>query len=323
MKVSLLIVTIFCVIFLPYCLYTNAQGTGLAITPIIQDLRVNSGETQTFEIKVKHDFDTNADVEVITELEYAIPSPNKEGEAIPTKIKPDDRISPNIILENPDLIIKKGETAISRITVVTPASIKEDGFNYAIIYSLKSTEENKKINIKQRIASLLFLEVGDNTKNKQINIEKFDVPSLVDPFFDTIYIQPRLKFIGKSFFQPDGEIKLVSSGKTEWSTKLNPENKTLLAGTSRGFVVILNSVFSNGALSPRLSPFWFGQKEIIVSSSSFDTNSQKIYISESRKVYFVPYKLILIIILVVLAIFGVRTLYAKSRKQKTKATVKK
>jgi hypothetical protein len=319
------------IIFIPNLnLSTLAQtNKGLIIVPAIQNIDAEKGRIYNLSLTLEND--TNAD-QNINMLTQTFKAGSEEGAPELKDFEQNDIHKNWIEYVIPNFTIKAKEKKIIPYNLNIVDVAEEKSYYFALIFNVnnQSNQENNqtnKVRINQRIAGLLFVNVGGQN-NQKIEINQNFITSsslkingieIVDSLFDDLRLEYQLKNKGTKYIQPEGNIFFLSGDeKIIEKYDINPENRIIINDTKRSFGYFIDSKF-NLPFSKNIEKDSLIQVDNvfpIFGMNKFDLRVN--YVNENKElktenlmksIIFIPYKLILTILITCVIIAGIFYLY--------------
>ena len=315
---SLLILLI---LFSPLFFVAKAQQEyrGIIVSPTIQEIEAEKGKDYNFDITIENN---NSDQNYsVTVLKQSFQAGQDEGQPILKEFDTADKSANWIGTFEPKFDLKSKEKKISQIKISIPTTAEAGSYYYAIIYEIKSSSlpEGSNVIINQRIVSLIFVQVQGQIK-REARFTNFS-PNLyiVDPVFDNLQLNYKIQVEGNSYLRPAGNI-FVYSNKDEPNNilDLNPERKILLSNSARNFSAFSPAFLNIPFISSRVNQLGstsvrqieidrpiFGNRNIEVNMTYSNSEGQFVKTNGVVNVWFVPWKLILLILLILAPIVAI------------------
>ncbi len=296
---------------------TGAQGTqGLGISPSVQEVEAQADRTYDVDYLVENN--TGIDnlltkVEIETFQEGSI-----EGSANIVPFPTDKDYSSWLSVPKTQ-IFRTGQPTKLTYQVTVPKDTIPGAYFFAIVYSTLSGETDStggsnKINIKTRIATLLFVNVGGDN-SKQPEIENVSVtPKFIDPFFDKLDITYNVRVKGASFYRPSGNLFLAPDGSDNIKTLSTiSSEKLILPGGNRSYNTCIKALWINDSCDDVLQAQlpWVGKNVLSLRFDYTDGSGNPQSVKAEKNLYIFPYKTTL---LGLLGIGGITLIYITGKK---------
>ena len=290
--------------FTLYPISVNAQidSRGIIINPSLQEIQVDKGKDYSYDISLEND--TEDRDFTVSFIKQSFESGENEGEP---KIKEFDvtDVSSNWVgTPEPVFQLKPKSKKTVPIKISIPADAQPGSYYYALTFEAKNdmVPENVNFFIKQRIVSLLFLQVSGQVKREATFSNLTSNISIVDPFFDNLEFTFKINATGNSYLKPSGNIYVYSNPDQPINIiDLNPARKILFPNTSRQFSRISKAniqvpIISSGLNENYLQKLvdidrpWFGKRTIDLSMTYSNSDSQLVKTKSTLDVWFIPWK---------------------------------
>ena len=306
----------------------------MIVSPAI--IEQEADKNTPYELTVNIQNDTTEDNVNLTPVLYEFNTVNDDGTP---NIKPVDATSDRaswVSFADTAFTLNKGEKKDAKVRVLIPDSAQAGSYYFALTFSRQTQGADAKgqvVSINSQIASLLFLTVKGQV-NRDVQLSDIKLSSTtVDPFFDPLNINYKVSLNGNAYVKPAGNI-FTGNDLTNPDNILtiNPNQRIILPNSSRSFETRIN---------PSLN--WFykadGNKTLNSDVSTVDSfnrpffGSQKIsfkliYVNNEGKldqktaelnVWFVPWRFIIALAVVLLLAIGGYLMIKKSKKGDIKA----
>jgi len=282
----------------------ESQNRGLYITPPKYDIEVDKNITYEYVIKVTNDT-TDQLYNMISTVETFTANESGSGPVI-TRFEPGDSRSQIVKLDSPNFTLQPGKSRQVVVNFSVPQDAPSGGYYFAIIFTNQNTAQ-ASVKINQRIASLLFVNAGKDTK-RGAKVEQFAADNkIVDPIFDGFDAILKLKSEDNYFLKPSGIVQLDTE---KMSTPLFDED-TILLDKARTFRYYKNGLFQipyisknsientgiDGVKAVKLegdAPL-FGTHTLTTQLQYVDENGETIVHKYTTNITFFPWKTLLII----------------------------
>lgn len=322
----LILLTLFSSLFL----VANAQQEyrGIIVSPTIQEIEAEKGKDYNFDITLENN---NSDQNYsVTVLKQTFQAGQDEGQPILKEFNTEDKSASWIGTFEPKFDLKPKEKKISQIKISIPTMAEAGSYYYAIVYEVKNSNlpEGSNVIINQRIASLIFVQVQGQVKREASFTNFYPNLYIVDPIFDNLQLNYRIQVEGNSYLRPAGNI-FVYSNKDEPNNTLdlNPDRKILLSNSARNFSIysspflsipfVSSGVSQSGSTSVRqveIDRPIFGNKNVEVNMTYSNSDGQFVKTNGVVNVWFIPWKLLLLIVLILAPIIALAIWVARKRK---------
>ena len=312
----------------------SQQNRGVIVTPAIIEQEADKNTPYDLTVNVQND--STEDNVNLTPVLYEFNTVNEDGTP---NIKPVDAASERaswVSFADTALTLNKGEKKDAKVRVFVPDAAQAGSYYFALTFSRQTQGADAKgqvVSINSQIASLLFLTVKGQV-NRDVQLSDIKLSSTtVDPFFDPLSINYKVSLNGNAYVKPAGNI-FTGNDQTnpENTLTINPNQRIILPNSNRSFETRINPSLnwfykaddyktSNGDLSIVNNynrPFFGSQK----------VNFKLIYVNNEGKldqktaelnVWFVPWRFILAIaVVLILAVVGY-LMMKKSKKDDKKA----
>jgi len=189
-----------------------------------------------------------------------------------------------------------------------------------------SNQAGQKLNINREIAALLFLTVkGDVKRDVQLNDIQVN-SSTIDPFFDGLDINYKIKLDGNAYVKPAGNIFTGNDLRAPDNTlNINPNQRIILPNSTRSFTTQINPILdwlqdqkgqpkgnSDISVAQNFKHPWFGNQNINFKVIFVNNEGKLDQKTAQVSVWFIPWRfLILIFVLIV----GAGALYYTLKQQ--------
>jgi hypothetical protein len=305
-------VTLILQILLPH---SNArlQGLdrGLIVSPPVQEISMNPSEEKIAIIQLENDVDGIENLDVSAEIKFF----EMQGSGyIISDESPFNDNPPRVSIEQKNLKLTKGKIDDFKIIVNTDEKTKPGGYHYGIIYSFQPSSEEGGIKIINTIAATLFINIkGDTEKNNDFT--KFEVDKqIIDPWFDKFNLNYTIKINGDYYFRPSGDIILGDKENPLARFDVNPGNGLIVGNSSKDYVVKFgsdpssqNNNSESKVITQNISVPWysFGSQNIRGELLNTNIDGQVFFKSKDTQVFFIPYRFIIFITIIILFGLGV------------------
>ena len=206
----------FLLVFVSFNLPTQAQtlNRGLIVSPAINDLEVEKGQSYQVDIDLQNDTETkNYNLDVFKQS-FASGS-SKEGEA---KIVPfdDSAIYQNWLkLPEQKISLQPGDKKTFAATLDIPESAAPGGYYYSIVFANQElgNTDDAQVKIKEEVAALIFVQVKGQI-NREVRFTSFSSDKKIyDP---RTYLKKGEEGLAKRLQQACDDLR--STGKTIFGT---------------------------------------------------------------------------------------------------------
>lgn len=307
-----------------------AEGNfSIQVSPSPLVATVNPGESKTLELKIRNSSTADEDLK-IEARSFTIDS-------VSGNVILDDTLTPTVAqwltLPAPGFIVKAGQWSTQKITVDLP---KQSGFSYsfALIVSRninESTTSNGQI-LKGSVAVFTLLNVNRPDATRSLDILSIETDKKIYEYLPAT-LNVTLKNTGNSIVQPYGNVFIQRSStdtKPLATLPVNDAQSYILPGTERtfhavwtnGFPVYKTSTDASGASKTNLEwdidqirDFRFGKYTAKV-VAVYNDGVRDIPITGEVTFWVIPWKTILIILAVAIAIIVLFRRYLKFRTDK-------
>lgn len=296
---------------------SQAQGSGLQLSPTKTDLSGQPGEQKTFSIILKNITQNEVTAQVfLNDFE----SDNNTGNP---QIIVDNRARTPYSLANMlknfnDVDLKAGETKEIKLTVDIPSDAAPGAYFGALRYAAvpkgqAQTESEKQVALTASVAHLIFVEVPGNINEQiQVNSLKAEQNSKTGTFFFKTPNKVALgvKNLGNGFSRPFGKVNVNGPfGKEVYTYDVNNTDPRgiILPNSSRTFTDDLKNVKLPGKYNLTASVAYGNGGEVITYKSSF---------------IYMPFWAIAVLLVLILVIAGV-IYYIYKKKYVKKANKKR
>ncbi len=313
--------------------FAQAKNVGLIISPSINEIDTERGNNYTVDLTIQND-DESSDYTLSTSTETFQASQN-EGTPELRVFSPNETQKNWVTFSEKRFELKKGDKKNIKVDVSIPLEAKPGSYYFALIITNEKTPaaNNSRVLIRERITSLLFVNVKGQVE-REVNWLEFSTDkSFYDPIFDPINLIYRLELKGQGYFKPSGNIYLQTSPDNRISDlPLNPDQKIILPNSSRSFNIGQKATWNqqgltdtdlNSKLTENSTNFklpWFGkytlQAKVNFVNSQGDIEAKTV----SKDIFVFPWKLGLIILILLVIIAAVSFVVIKKvNKNKTKS----
>ena len=293
----------------------SQQNRGVIVSPAI--IEQEADKNTPYELTINIQNDTTEDNVNLTPVLYEFNTVNDDGTP---NIKPVDATSDRaswVSFADTAFTLNKGEKKDAKVRVLIPDSAQAGSYYFALTFSRQTQGADAK---------------GQVNRDVQLSDIKLS-STTVDPFFDPLNINYKVSLNGNAYVKPAGNI-FTGNDLTNPDNILtiNPNQRIILPNSSRSFETRIN---------PSLN--WFykadGNKTSNSDVSTIDSfnrpffGSQKIsfkliYVNNEGKldqktaelnVWFVPWRFIIALAVVLLLAIGGYLMIKKSKKDDLKA----
>lgn len=282
---------------------TSTGGQGLRVSPVVTNLTINAGETQTVSVNVQNVTGSTLTLQAVIN-DFVAASNNETGE--PSLLLNPNQYAPTHSLKRyvnpiPNVTLQPNEQKTVTVSITIPKDISGGGYFGAVRFVPVTGSSGNNISLSASVASLILVRVPGNFK-EQVNIASFDVrsgtngtPRVIFTGGKGLVAEVRLNNVGDVQEQPFGKVILESGKKVLGSYELNNTDPrgNVLPDSIRMFTVNLANVGSFG-------------KYTVLGNFGYGTNGQ--LVSGQTTFYVIPLGLILavvaVIIIVLFLIFG-------------------
>jgi hypothetical protein len=301
-------------------LFSQGAERGIIVTPSIVELEAEAGGNYDLEIGLENDTQTGDDIELETSLQYFTGS-EKDGVPIITQNPPASDAQPALEFLDKSIALKKGEKKQSRVRVAIPNNSSPGGYFYALTYTTKQPETSPstgKVLLRRSIVSLLFVNVKGDIQ-KEAAFEKFALQPnrIIDPMFDTLSIDYRIKVLGNTYIRPSGNIVIDSAGAAPINFPLNEDSNIVLPNTARSFTLEILPWWSEKTQNQeqkKLNWNLFGNKNITGTIVFADGLGDIKQAEITKTVFFFPWRLLAGLLLVIVSVLAFRFILKRRNK---------
>ncbi len=273
-----------------------------SLSPSIIDLKLDSGESATYEIKLYNE--TAADVYIDGTIEKFVPI-GERGEAKILPFDISDRAINWITLPKNSLVLKPGEEVSVPVTISVPKTADIGGYYLAIMWESSSGPKSEKSHqtlISSRIGVLVLLEVN-GVSNSSLELVDFGIDGNQKIYNDSdLNFYLKLRNPGNIHQRPQGSIIIKNFfGNTIDVLPINLEKGSILPNTTRIFETAWND---NITESQELNNSWLSNLFFGKYSAKYivEYGDDKSLISEPVFFWIIPWTLIIIILIILLLI---------------------
>lgn len=311
----------------------SQQNRGVIVSPAIIEHEADKNTPYDLTVSVQND--STEDNVNLTPVLYEFNTVNEDGTP---NIKPVDAASDHaswVSFTDNTLTLNKGEKKDAKVKVLIPDSAQAGSYYFALTFSRQTQGADTKgqvVSINSQIASLLFLTVKGQV-NRDVQLSDIKLSSTtVDPFFDPLSIEYKVSLNGNAYVKPAGNI-FTGNDLTNPDNILtiNPNQRIILPNSSRTFETRIEPSLDYGKADPnRISnsdlsiinsytrPF-FGSQKISFKLIYVNNEGKLDQKTAELNVWFVPWRFILAIAVVLILAIGGYLMIKKSKKDDKKA----
>lgn len=299
----------------------HAQQTdfrGLIVSPAIFELSADRGGSYEFSLNLENN--SQSEDYSLAPAAQTFTADNENGNPTVSAIPDGSPLKTWVSFTESKYDLKKGDKKESKFRVNVPQETQPGSYYFAISYTTQ-TEPSKdatKVSINKEVSALLFVTVkGQVTRN--VSFDYFNSGSqLVDPFFDGLDLNYKIKLDGNAYLKPSGNLFVGNNLENPDNTfAINPNQKIILPNTSRGFAMQSEPTLNWGALSynPSLTKGeiisikdvkapWFGNQKFTAQVLFVNNDGTLDRKTAEINVFFFPWKTLLLLIGVIALIAG-------------------
>lgn len=301
-------------IILPFgAINLSAQNDmrGVIISPAKQELELKPGDSNIINIDLSND-SSESDLTIRTSLQTF--TRGEGGRPLLRAFESGEKHKDWLALPSSFPLNKGGKQSV-QIAIQVPIDAVPGGYLYAVTFNISQKDQTvvtrDSVRVERNIAALLFLTVsGESKKNLEISSLQAS-PWLVDPFFDDLKIDWEFKNDSeKNFITPRGNLIIYQFEDSPiLLDQVNPDSSTILEQSSRTFSAIQEGVWDT-VISGKISKSedtrlldknrpWLGSATVMINYSYIDGANTPVSKNSSTNVLFFPWKLLLIVILII------------------------
>lgn len=287
-----------------------AQGTaqGFVISPAILEVEAEPGKSYDLDYTIENNTGIDnivVDIRIETFQEGSIP-----GSANVVPFEPEQ--SRAYWLNVPKTQeYKLGEKKKWAYQLTVPDNTAPGAYFFAIVYQPQQDTTTQEIGggsvvLKTRIVTLVFVNVGGDS-SKQPTIENYTLENgyWVDPFFDRVDLSYDVQVKGNSFYRPAGNLFLTDNGSDTIDTLSSiVSERIILPGGTRSYNYCIRQSFSYsqqcGENGIQTSLPLVGQRSVVLRLDFTDGTGNPQTVIAEKQVFFVPYKLSLLVVVFLL-----------------------
>jgi hypothetical protein len=308
MRAKKYITIIACLLFLSIVIAQSNPARiyhGIIIEPSINILEADPGQTINGKVKLTNDFQNSGTVKYYP---YIVNFRQKGETGMAELYKPENtdfnkNAASWVSFAEQDYSIKFGETVESNYSIKVPKDAVNGGYYIVLVYSQNNNQpQTGNITVGQEIGSLMFITIkGDNIEDTEFvdfypGQVLFEMPPL-DMFIRIKNAGNVHSTIGGNIFIHQGDIS-----KPKATLEINPDNLLTLPGSTRvysnreskGFISFENNSFKiNWG-----DTFYFGEYTATMKLRHM-VNNQKVTTEKEIKFWVIPWKLILIVAIMI------------------------
>jgi hypothetical protein len=278
----------------------QSGGQALEIAPPVVNLSGDPGATIKTEVKIRDVSSSNLIVNAEVNDFTASNSESGSPSIVLNKTEPNPYSMISWVNPLSPMTLKTRQLVTLPITIKIPKNAAPGGYFAAVRFTGRPAELNDTgVSLSASIASLILLKVNGAAK-EDVSLEEFSVRqnSISGPIFEATPIQftTRLKNSGNLHEQPSGYVTIKDMfGKTVTTLSVNADRRNVLPQSIRKF----ESTLDSSAIGNRVL---FGRYTADLSVTYGDKN---IAINKQISFWVIPYRIIALIILALVAAFFV------------------
>lgn len=271
----------------------SSSGQGFMISPVLVELNADPGKTYTINIKLKN-ITANTLVSKSQVNNFGAKGENGDPEIY---LDDNEKISYALkgwVVKIPDYTFATQETKTIPVSIAVPPNA-EPGGHYGVIRFTgvppELADDQSRVALSASIGTLVLVRVSGEIK-ESAKIEEFYAAQYgkKSGFFEQgpLGLTERVKNNGNVHVKPVGTVEVKDMfGRTTASLKVNDDNKNILPSTIRRFDQELNKKWLFGRYTANLA--------LTYGSTNQKLTSQIVF-------WVIPWKLILAILLLIIAI---------------------
>lgn len=278
-----------------------SSGTALKVSPVVSNLVIDAGKSQTQTIYVQNV--TNSTVTLQVLINDFTASDNESGQPAllldPNQSAPSHSLK-KLIKPLPNITLSPGERKSVDVVIAVPKGAAAGGYYGAVRFAPAASRDNTSVTLVGSVASLVLVRVPGHIKEDlkllSLDVRQVDpkrgtesAPSVIFTDNANLVAAVRIQNNGDVQEQPFGKALLMQNGKQIASYELNDTTPrgNVLPGSTRKFTIKLDKVG------------WFG-KYTLVGNFSYPHSDQ--LLSATTTFYVVPLGIILLALAVALVV---------------------
>lgn len=300
----------------------TAWGTTI-LSPVVE-MEIEPGQSQKGILKIFNEAKEN--LFLVSSVEPFVAG-NESGRPVYLPPEEKDRFLQWFKLSSSSILIKPGQFAVIPFTVEVPIEAAPGGYYAAIFWKNESAAglpQDSGVGVSSKVGTLVLLKVKGDLQEKG-EIAEFRAGSGNGYFFSLpVDFTVRFANSGNIHLAPGGEIELKNwLGQTE-KIEFNPTKNNVLPGSIRQFEIIWGQADAGSAWRRffsealfELNHLSFGRYAATLNLSFGADFSQKI--SRQINFWFVPVRLIVILLISIFILAGLFKINAKVKNLKKKS----
>lgn len=275
---------------------TSTSGNGMRVSPVVTNLVINSGQTQTVPVYVQNVTSSPLNLQVIINDFTAGNNENGQPQLLlnPGQTNPTHGLK-QFIAPIADVSLQPNQQKTVDVKISIPVGTAGGGYYGAVRFAPIASSGHANVSLTASVASLVLVKVPGNIKN-DLQLSSFSVeqgtngsPQALFTSNNNLIVTAKFQNFGNVQEQPFGKILLEQGGKELSVYQINNTSPAanVLPNSVRQFSVNLGKVGT------------FGQYTVL---GNFGYGSNGQLLSGSTTFYVVPVFWILVVIVIILII---------------------